>query len=193
VSQRLEADNDACEKLVELLKDSAELVRKAFYIGPFARTQPSPWHPSADWIQDDLLDTQAAWRIIQQLSTSQLDEAVHEKQQAAEDIGRHRAALQQLIGDREHKSIEPLVNSLLYTESFFEALRDLIAGLVAYRKFQKTNDSALAGVVQKKLFSAQDYWNHHTQRFGSLPGAATAFREENFWDVTQDLIAKVDG
>jgi len=192
VNQRLEAEGDACEKLIELLKDSADFVRKAFYIGPFALAKPNPWHPSADWIQDDLLDARAAWRIIQQLSESQLEEAVNEKRQAAESVSHHRAALQQLIGDRKHKSIEPLVNSLLYTESFFESLRDLIAGLVAYRRHQKANNSDLAGVVQKELFSAQNYWNHHTQGFGSLPGASTAFREENFWDVTQDIITKVD-
>jgi len=193
VSQRLGADDDAHEKLIDLLKNSAEFVRKAFYISPFARARPNPWHPSADWIQDDLLDAQAAWRIIQQLNDSQLEEAVQEKREAAEAVSLHRAALQQLVGDRRHKSIEPLVNSLLYTESFFEALRDLIAGLVAYRRYLKANDAALAGVVQKKLFSAQNHWNHHAQRFGSLPGAATAFREENFWDVTQDILAQVDG
>ena len=126
------------------------------------------------------------------LNPAQLDELVNEKESAAETIGRHRAALQQVVSDRRHRELDPLVNTLIYTESFFEALRDMVGGLVAYRRFQKTRDPALAQRVKKKLFAAQDHWNHHTQRFGSLPGAATAFREEDFWDLTQDILAEVD-
>ncbi len=193
VRGRLGLDDNTAAHVVRLLEDSSEFVMQAFYLGPFARGRENPWHPNADWVQDDLLDTRSAWRIIQHLSESELDGLVNEKEAAAETVGRHRAALQQVVNDRCHRELEPLVNTLLYTESFFEALRDLIGGLVAYRRFKKTGDSALAGAVKQKLFSAQDHWNHHTQRFGSLPGAATAFREENFWDVTQDIIAQVDG
>ncbi len=190
---RLGVDDEVVAPIVRLLEDSADFIRQAFYIGPFAAGRENPWHPNADWVQDDLLDTRSAWRIIQTLSESQLDELMAEKDNAAERIGRHRAALQQVVSDRRHPELEPLVNTLLYAESFFEALRDMVGGLVAYRRFQKTGDTAMAQIVKQKLFSAQDHWNHHTQRFGSLPGAATAFREEDFWDVTQDIIAKVDG
>jgi len=100
--------------------------------------------------------------------------------------------LQQIISDRRHRELEPLVNSLISAESFFEALRDMIGGMVAYRQYLKSKDPAIAQIVKQKLFSAQDHWNHHTQRFGSLAGAATAFREEDFWDVTQDILAEVD-
>ena len=192
VTQRLDADDDVVEPMVALLNESAELIRKAFYFGPFAKAKASPWHPNADWIQDDLLDAQSAWRIIQQLNDTQLDEAIQEKREAADGVSQHRVALQQLKADRKHRMIEPLINSLLYTEAFFEVLRDLVSGLVAYRRYQKSPDPSLAEVVQKHLFSAQNNWNHHTQRFGSLSGAATAFREENFWDMTQDLITQVD-
>lgn len=189
---RLGLDDESAGHVVRLMEDSPGFIRQAFYIGPFAASRANPWHPNADWVQDDLLDTHAAWRIIQKLSETQLDELIQEKEAAAEAIGRHRAALQQAIGDRRHRELQPLVNTLLYAESFFEALRDLVSGLVSYRRYQKTGEGALAGVVRQKLFAAQDHWNHHTQRFGSLPGAATAFRENNFWDVTQDIIAKVD-
>ncbi len=190
---RLGIDNESSAPIVELLEESAEFIRQAFYLGPFASGRANPWHPNADWIQDDLLDTRSAWRIIQNLGGGQLEELINEKEAAAEAIGRHRAALQQVVSDRRHRELEPLLNSLLYAESFFEALRDMVGGLVAYRRFQKTGDSAFAGIVKQKLFSAQDHWNHHTQRFGSLPGAATAFREEDFWDVTQDIISELEG
>jgi hypothetical protein len=193
VRDRLGVDDDAVAHVVGLLEDSPDFIRQAFYIGPFASGRANPWHPNADWVQDDLLDTRSAWRIIQNLGDTQLDELIHEKETATQTVARHRAALQQVVSDRRHRELEPMVNTLLYTESLFEALRDLVAGLVAYRRFQKTRDAALAGVVRQKLFSAQDHWNHHAQRFGSLPGTATAFREENFWDVTQDIVTKVDG
>ncbi len=193
VRDRLGFKDDAVAHVVRLLEDSPDFVMQAFYLGPFASGRTNPWHPNADWVQDDLLDTRSAWRIIQSLNETQLDQLMNEKQEAADAIGRHRAALQQVVSDRRHHELDPLVNTLLYTESFFEVLRDLVWGLVAYRRFQKTGDRALAEIVKQKLFASQDHWNHHTQRFGSLPGAATAFREENFWDVTQDIISKVDG
>ncbi len=189
---RLGADAKYAQSLVDLLEDSPEFIRQAFYIGPFAKSRPSPWHPNADWIQDDLLDAQAAWRIIQKLSDAQLDELIQEKEAAAEVISRHRAALHQAVGDRRPHDLTPMVNTMLYGESLFEALRDLLVGLANYRRFQRNSDAALAGVVKQKLFSAQDHWNHHAQRFGSLPGAATAFRENNFWDLTQNILAKLE-
>jgi hypothetical protein len=192
VRNRLGIDDESATHIVSLLEDSPDFIRQAFYIRPFATSRDNPWHPNADWVQDDLLDTHSAWRIIQTLSDSQLDDLLNEKIAAAESIGNHRAALQQTVSDRHHRELEPLVNTLLYTESFFEALRDMLAGLVAYRRFLKTRDTAQAQIVKQKLFSAQDHWNHHTQRFGALPGAATAFREENFWDVTQDFLSQVD-
>jgi len=45
--------------------------------------------------------------------------------------------------------------------------------------------------VRRSLLSAQSHWNHHTQRFSALPGAATAFREQQFWEQTQDMLGEV--
>jgi hypothetical protein len=190
---RLGVDAKSAKCIVELLEESPEFIRRAFYIGPFAEGRPGPWYPNADWVQDDLLDAHAAWRIIQKLGNAQLDGLIQEKESAAEAVSRHRAALQQVVGDRRHRELRPLVNTLLYTESFFEALRDLVVGLATYRRYQRSGDGALADVVRQKLFASQDHWNHHSQRFGSLPGAATAFRENHFWDLTQDILGKLDG
>ena len=33
------------------------------YIAPYARSLAQPWHPNADWIQDDVVDAEAAWRL----------------------------------------------------------------------------------------------------------------------------------
>ncbi len=189
---RLGADAKSAKLIVELLEDSPDFIRQAFYLEPFAQGRPTPWHPNADWIQDDLLDVQAVWRIIQKMNDAQLDALIREKESAAEAISQHRAALQRLVGDRRHRDLQPMVNSLLYAESFIEVLRDLVVGLATYRRYQRHGDSALTAVVKQRLFSAQDNWNHHNQRYASLPGAATAFRESHFWNLTQDILAKAD-
>src|SRR5690606_20750319 len=101
-----------------------------------------PWHPSGDWISDDLLDAQSAWRIIQRLPESQLDAVVAEKEQVVHRLSHLRAGLQHVSpshgsGDRAPSgggggagagggaTLEHLVNTLTYGESLAESLRDL--------------------------------------------------------------------
>ncbi len=177
----------------DILMRSPELVRRAFYIGPYARRLRKPWHPNGDWIQDDLLDAEAAWRIVRNVPDEDLDELVREKEEAVAMIERDRAALYRVMGPQHQATIEPLVNTLTYAESFISSLRDLLAGLVAYRRMQKSRDPSYAEECRRRLMQAQSHWNHHTQRHGSLPGAATAFREENFWELTQRILAELSG
>src|SRR5690606_12249218 len=143
-------------------------------LSPYARHRKDPWHPNADWIQDDLVDTDAAWRLIQRLPESSLEQVVSEKQAAVRQIAEDRAALQHLVRDDNRGLIEPLVHTLVYAESLFASLADLLAGLVAYRRFLRSRDAGDADACRRRLFSAQTHWNHHTQRHASLPGAATA-------------------
>lgn len=184
-------DPAVADAVYAILKHSPQVVLKGFYIGAYALGRARPWHPSADWIQDDLIDAQAAWRIVQQLSDIGLDDAAREKQEAAEQIARDRAALQQLVTDANRKQLEPLLNTLVYAESLFQTLRDLVVGLIAYRRYQRSKDPAAATLAKQRLLSAQSHWQTHTQHHGSLPGAATAFRENNLWDLTQKILAEL--
>ncbi|MEO0963578.1 MAG: hypothetical protein AAFY08_00525 [Planctomycetota bacterium] len=172
--------------LRRVLVESPEVVLRAFYLEAYAATRPDAWHPNGDWVQDDNVDAEALWRIIQRLPDAKLDAVVGEKQDAAARIVDLRAELQRAVGDRQHPTLEPLVNTLLYAEALFEAWRDLADGLVAYRRFK-------AGLVDgrlvvQRLAAAQSHWNHHAQRFSALPGTATAFRERGLWDLTQRLL-----
>lgn len=192
IDERLNISESAIvAKLLETLEASPSISRSLFYIGPFARMKSDQWHPNGDWISDDLVDAQSAWRIIQRLPENQLDAVVAEKEAAVEQISHLRAGLQHLISDRNHATLEPLVNTLIYAESLAESLRDLLSGLVAYRRFQRGKEPQSATATRQKLFAAQSHWNHHTQRHGSLPGAATAFRETHFWDLTQQMLGEV--
>lgn len=182
------------DTLKHILIHSAETVRGAFYIAPYARKKTDPWHPNADWIQDDLVDAQAIRRILDRLPAADLDEAAREKADAAHYLSEQRHNLQQLVSEGgELQQYEPLVSSLMYAESLFEALRDLVAGLIAFRRFKKTGDRAEADAARHALYHAQSHWNHHVQRVGSMPGVATPFREAHFWDLTQDILDELSG
>jgi len=191
-TQRLNlSDPEQAVAIAEVLTRSAEIARKAFYLEPFARSRSSPWHPNADWIQDDLVDALAAWRIVQRMPDSALDPVLREKQEAVDAVGQCRSQMQRLIDDDNRKRLEPLIHSMLYAESLFEAIRDLLAGLVAYKRYQKTGSQPNAELCRQRLLAAQSHWNHHTQRHGSLSGAATPFRESHFWELTQRLLTEV--
>ena len=103
----------------------------------------------------------------------------------------NRAALQWLQNDENRSLLDPLINTLIYTESFLSVMRDLLAGLAAYRRYLKSRDTIDAQSCRQRLMAAQSAWNHHTQRHGALPGTATAFREVNFWELTQRMIDDV--
>lgn len=182
---------DLINAVTGILECSAELAREAFYFGPFTATKGSCWHPAADWVSDDQLNAEACWRIIQRIPADELDLTVQEKEHAAEQISSDRHLLQTLAGDRAHDRLQSLVNTLIYAESLYAAMRDLTAGLVAYRRYLDTGNRDFAEAARGRMFSAQSEWNHHTGRHAMLPGTATPFREFGFWELTQRVLDEV--
>jgi len=192
---------------MKILNHSTQVTLQGFYLGPLAREnargnaresgrhsgrgKANPWHPNADWIQDDLLDAEAAWRIVQRLPETVLDEVIREKREAVERTSQDQAALRLELSDANRSTVEPLLHTLDYAQALFSALRDLLAGLVAYRRYQAHPSPAAAQLCRDHLVSAQTHWNHHTQRTGSLHGAATAFREVGFWELTERILGEV--
>jgi len=192
VSNRLGIDEpEVVDVLSRILLRSADIALAGFYVGPYARSLDSAWHPNADWIQDDLVNADAAWRIIRRLRNGDLDEAIREKRVAVDAISELIQDLSRRIHDGNRRKLEPLVHSMMYAESLFEALRDLLAGLGAYRRYTRSRDTEASEACRQRLLAAQSHWNHHTQRHASLAGAASAFREHHFWDLTQRLIGEV--
>ncbi len=184
-------DEKLIDAMVSVLKASPQFVLEGFYVGPFAQSRSTAWHPNGDLITDDLIDAQAAWTIIESLSDGQLDAVVTEKQNATEHLAAARAKLQHLATGKLESRLEPLVNSMLFAESLYEAMRDLMHGLVAYKRWQKSKSKEQAELARSKMLAAQSHWQHHTQRHASLKGAATAFREQNLWELTEKVISEV--
>ena len=192
VRQRLGlSDPQVTDALYRILEHSATTVLQAFYIGPFALARRDPWHPNADWIQDDLVDAQAAWRMIEPLPDSAVERVIAEKREAVERIAADSVMLQRLVSNENRRVLEPLVHSMVYCESLLRALYHLIAGLVAYRQFRADPDSRTAGRCRRHLVDAQSHWIHHTQTHSGLSGAGSAFREAHFWELTQKILGEV--
>lgn len=201
VDRRLKIEDErVAQVMVNVLMASSELARKVFYIGPYARSKDDRWHVNGDVVQDDLLDVERAWDIIQRLDKSVLDEVVTEKTEAVEQLAKLRAELQHVLDDRLYHDLEPMVNSMVYFESLAETLRDLFTGLVTYRHWRHARDhqvkseelQALGQKIRACLFQAQSSWNHHTQRYGSMRGVATSFRDRGFWEVTTSILSKLE-
>ncbi|MFN3166270.1 MAG: hypothetical protein ACE37H_04310 [Phycisphaeraceae bacterium] len=191
-AERLDLDEpELIDAIVGILERSAEAAKLAFYFGPYTKTKGSPWHPAADWINDDQLNAEACWRIVQRIPEDQLDQTIGEKERAADSISHDRHLLQTLVGDRKHRRLESLVNTLIYAESLYAAIRDLTAGLIAYRRFRHSNLRDYADEARRRLLSAQSEWNHHAGRHAMLPGTATPFREHGFWELTQRVLDEV--
>lgn len=189
INDRLQIhDSAGTEAVLKALTHSAQSVLETFYVGPYARSKVDAWYPAGHFIQDDNLDAEAAWALLQRLPDSVLDEVLHEKQQAVERISRDRAALQRTLAQGNHKKGAILAHTMEYTESLAETIRNLFAGLISYRRHGRRGDPKQAGAAMDRLLAAQHTWNHHTQRVASYPGTASAFRSENLWDFTQNLI-----
>ncbi|MAE63033.1 MAG: hypothetical protein CMJ18_02070, partial [Phycisphaeraceae bacterium] len=192
IGERLGIDDpDLAAALEQILMHSPQVVLQGFYIQSFVDTRKSTWHPNADWIQDDLLDVSAAWRVVQRIPESALDAAIREKRDAVNRIASDRQALQHAMTSENRTTLAPLLHTLEYGEALFCTLRDLLSGLIAYRRYQARRDPEIAKQCGKHLLSAQNHWNLHTGRTGSRSGAATAFREVGFWERTQQILAEV--
>ncbi len=184
-------EDKAAQTVARILAESSEAMRRAFYVEAFAAGRPGPWHPAADLVSDDLIDAESAWRMVRAVPLDRLAAVVEEKRLAADWMGAARHQLQGIIADRAHENLESLLHTLQYGESLFEALHDLFGGLVAYRQWLSGKQAKDAALCRVKLSAAQNHWNHHVRRDGTLPGVATPFRETGFWELTQKVMDEV--
>lgn len=180
-------DPGAIEALHRALTHSTQTVLESFYIGPYASGRSDPWHPSGDFVQDDLIDAEAGWAIVRQLPDRVLDEVMAEKQRAVERIAGDRRALQQAAGQLPRHSGESVVHQMQYSESLVETLAQLMQACVAFKRVRRGGDGAAARSLQQAVHHCQSYWNHH-QRYANFRGTATAFRSDNLWDLTQQMV-----
>ena len=131
--------------------------------------------------------------MIQRMPDSKLDEVVAEKKAACDLLEQDQAMLQKVMSKDNQVVLDPMMSTLIYASSMFQMLHHLLAGLIAYRRFQKKKDPRQAQLCRQRLLASQSDWTHHTQRTGTLPGVATTFREAHFWEFTQEILAELEG
>lgn len=192
IDQRLGCkDATAIEALLDVLDHSPTNARETFYIGPYARGRMDPWYPSGDVVHDDVIDAEAAWSIVQRLPDSAMDEAVAEKQRAAERLAGDRRRLAQCAAELGAEQGDLLIHSLKYAETLAQTLGALLEGLARYRRSSGGRDVELARAAVNAIRQCQDHWTRH-QRTANHTGTATAFRSDNLWEFTQRLLEKLE-
>jgi hypothetical protein len=191
ITDRLDCrDSAAAAALLSVLEHSPSNVAAMFYVGAYARAKRDPWFPSSHFIQDDLIDAAAGAMIIDGLPESVLDDVIAEKHRAVEQISRDRRAIQQAGSNLVQPPGEMLANSMQYMETLAETLEYMLTALVHYRRYRRRKDPSLARATIEAVSHCQGYWNHH-QRYANFRGTATAFRSDNLWDFTQELLDRV--
>ncbi|MDX1564807.1 MAG: hypothetical protein R3236_05335 [Phycisphaeraceae bacterium] len=181
-------DPEAVDAIRQILIESPQAILETFYIGPYARQHHIPWYPAAHFIQDDQINAEAAWSIVQQIDEKRLDEIIAEKKSAEQRWSTGRKRLEKLEAGSDERKIRPLIKSLLYGESLVRTLRHLLSGLVAYRRhLRKPADRTLAQAARRSLAESQRCWVDHTQKSGSRE-TASPFDSEDLWAFTQTLI-----
>jgi hypothetical protein len=191
ITQRLGiTDEAAAAAILQTLRHSTQTVLDTFYISPYARRRHDSWYPSANFIQDDQIDAEAAWAIVQQLSDAEVDRAVAEKVEAEHRVAEDRRVLQRIAGQMDKQWGAAMPQSLEYAETLTQTLRHLIAGLSAYRRQQRRHDPTQIQATLNAMRQCQSAWSSHTGRAAGH-AAASAFTSENLWDFTQQIIDEV--
>ncbi len=192
IDQRLGCKDTAlAAALLDVLEHSAANMLEMFYIGPYARNRMDPWYPSGDVVQDDVIDAEAAWSIMQRLPDSALDEAVAEKQRAADRLAEDYRMLLKCAADANGEAEELPIHCLQYGQTLAQSLGALLDGLTRYRRSHRGDDVELARSAANAIRQCQNHWSQH-QRTANHFGTATAFRSDNLWDFTQRLLEKLE-
>ncbi len=175
----------------QLLMNSPQTVLESFYIDRYARRRRDAWYPGGQFIEDDLIDAAAGRAMIESLPLDALDEVVAEKQCAVERLEADHAAVQQVAWKLPDSARELIDHTGEYAETLLGTLGELVAAFAAYRLYQRQGDRHHADTARRAFDAAQRHWVHHTQRVPSLRRAATSFRSDNLWEITQAAIDRL--
>lgn len=185
------ADEAAADAIHTALMNSTQTALQMFYVGPYAAGRRDPWYPSGSFVQDDLIDAEAAWSMLQQVPDNQLDEVAAEKLRAAQRIEsdiqlvRRAAAMANPLGT-------DLTHTLDYGLSLAQTLHHMLAALVGWRRYRVNRDAGLARAIAQHIDQCEIHWSHHQRQAGQR-GTATAFRSDNLYDLLQRVRDHIAG
>jgi hypothetical protein len=173
--------------IAELLLMSAGVIQKLLHAVDGAMAEP--------WVHDDLLDVGAVWSAAgSAVDGGRAQEAVEQKMEALRGVDRMRQLFDLASPELPNRSqARDLGNSLAYFGSFAGTVAHLFTGFVRFAQWARSGrkEAGLAKAAADSLRRAQAEWQRHTQRDAMLPGAPSVFRENTFWQRTNDCLEQL--
>jgi len=160
---------------------SDEAVLKAYYIGPFARSNGA-WTPNNLWTRDDTIlgGDQVKPLYLASRRQQDFDAALEEKKQAlllVESMFADFKEAQPLIKDK--KLAEEAYNTLLYEKELVGVLDHYLSGLFYYYRWSDggKKDSWLKQNAINRLKDWENAWAKYNRDIPPLPGVATLYKD----------------
>ena len=183
----------AAPTIAKILMKSADVVLKAFYIGPYAQERGGAWLPNNLWVRDDVIyGGDRVAELYRLCRDSEFDIALREKAEAEKLIDSMIAdwrRAQPFVRDRALAN--RALNTLLYEKSLVQTLHYYLAGMFYYYRWQEgSKDNAFdRQLAIDNIRRWEESWGAHNSEIAHLPGVATPFRD---WGMGQTVQAALE-
>ncbi|MBI4302152.1 MAG: hypothetical protein HY664_06065 [Chloroflexi bacterium] len=181
----------------QMLMTSAEAVRKAFYIEPYARKRGG-WVPNNLWIRDDIIFGGDRIKEIYQVCRNEkdFDAALAEKKEAVtliQGMIQNLRNAQPLITDQA--LAEQAMNTLLYEKALLETLQGYFEGMFYYYRWQEigNQDQHLRQQAINRITQGQKAWERYHSKVALLPGVATPFHDGGMGETMARALDELEG
>lgn len=185
---QIQPNSPLTEDLVGLLLKSATTIQQLAY-------SPADKAGEAPCLRDDLLDVERIWSSAAQLMETNLAEKAYtQKLEALSVVEKTRRAMEQHGSECNNKFlIRDITNTIIFYNSLAGSIAHLFCGFLRFLQWQRAgkNDATLREKAREHLERSQGFWQHHTQRHAMLPGVASVFQENTFWDRTNDCLEEI--
>lgn len=185
---QLQPNSTLTDDIVSLLLKSAATIQQLAY-------SPADRAGEISCIRDDLMDVEVIWSSAAQLMETNLAErACTQKLEALDTVEKARRAMEQHGAECGNKFlIRDITNTIVFYNSLAGSIAHLFCGFLRFLQWRRGGkaDNALRDQAREHLERAQGHWQHHTQRHAMLPGVASVFQENTFWDRTNDCLEEL--
>ncbi|MBI4300349.1 MAG: hypothetical protein HY677_04365 [Chloroflexi bacterium] len=184
---------EAAPYVASLLMKSADAAAKAFYLAPAARAKGHGWAPNDLWVRDDAIYGGDQLRPLYARSSDDASfaEALAEKNEA---IALVDAMLDDLARARRLAPHTPAVafaeGSLLYERALLEVVRDYMAGMFHYFRWQDAPTEAHRRLAQDHLRRWQGSWRRYIEEAARLD-VATPYQDRGMGQAVAGALVEL--
>ena len=172
------------ELAVLILKLSEEAVLKARYVRAYAEGgyvgPTNGWTPCLNWMRDDLLTSKAKKMAGKLYETSQLQDAIAEKEEVLALADQLLAQWDVIV--KNTPANDPfwggLYNTALYGDSWLRTTSHYFLAVFHYVQWTNSPSSEERDSALHHLDRWEEEWTRHTTEIPLLPGCATPFKDD---------------